>query len=303
MHLASSGEAPDSDYLKKLPLSSAKLSTLKNQTVVIKYGGNAMKKPELQQQVGQAVVALWQAGVRPVVVHGGGPAIAELLQAAGVNSEFIGGHRKTTPEAMRYVEMALRGRVNGELVSLLNGYGASAVGISGKDAKLLLAKKRFHHEDGKEIDLGQVGDVTEVNPEVIEKLLAAGYLPVVAPVGTGKLDGEDYNINADMAAGHIAGALKAAAYLVLTDVDGLRKDKDDPASLIPAITDEELPALKGSVIQGGMIPKIEACEIALQGGVSQVHIVNGTKPTTLLEVLLTDIPVGTTLTKGTTASV
>ena len=289
------GSLPDLKSLSSFLSHPDKLAQYKGQVVVVKYGGNAMKKPELQLQVAQALVHLRTLGLRPVVVHGGGPAIASLLKRVGEEPEFIGGHRKTTVEAMRYVEMALRGEVNGQLVQLLNRMGAPAVGLSGKDARFILAEKRYHHEDGVKSDLGQVGNVKQVNPDLLMHLLGAGYMPVVAPVGAGEGELGDFNINADMAAGHVAAALKAAAFVVLTDVDGLRKDKDDPDTLIPEIGQEELPGLMHTVIQGGMIPKIEACQIALEGGVQEVHLINGTQPQRLLETLLQTEKVGTTL--------
>lgn len=274
----------------------ALLHRLAGTVVLVKYGGNAMINEELQQAVIDDICLLQQLGVRPVIVHGGGPFIGEMLSAVGITSEFAGGHRITTAEAMLYVEMVLRGRVNGALVSLAGRRGMPAVGISGKDAAMVTARRRLHHEtvEGKkrEIDLGRVGDVVSVRPQLVLDLLDRQYLPVVAPVAAGD-DGRDYNVNADMFAGHLAGALNAAAYIVLTDVDGLMKDKDDPSTLCRDITIDEVQKMVGSVVRGGMIPKIDSCVVALRTGAATARIVNGTRPHAILQELLSQHRSGT----------
>lgn len=222
--------------------------------------------------------------MRVVVVHGGGPFIQETLDMAGVESEFIAGHRRTTPEALRYVEMALKGRVNGELVGLFNSAGARAVGLSGKDGRMVTAVRRVHTEDvdgiRRPIDIGQVGDVASIDTRLLSMLLEEDYLPVVTCIAADE-QGEDYNINADMFAGHLAGALRADHYLVLTDVDGVLRDLDDPGSLITDMTIDELQCMLDTVITGGMIPKLESCRIALEAGAREASILNGRKPAQL----------------------
>ena len=249
--------------------------------ILIKYGGNAMLNDDLKEGVVHSIEKLYRRGYRVVIVHGGGPFIRQTLGMAGIKSEFIGGHRRTTPEALRYIEMALKGEVSGSLVNLLNRRGLRAVGLSGKDGRMVAARKRYHEsrENGVAVrhDLGQVGDVDRVNTELLEILLRNGFLPVVTCLASDE-EGNDYNINGDMFAGHLAGALRAERYLILTDVDGLMKDIEDPESLITDITLAELEPLFGTVIQGGMIPKLESCRIALKTGARSAAIINGTKP-------------------------
>lgn len=253
-----------------------------------------MVNEELKVSIVDKISQLQNKGVRIVLVHGGGPFINAILDEVGVTSEFIGGHRKTTKEAMRYIEMTLKGEVNTSLVGLMNARGIKAVGVSGKDGGLVKTKKRYHMEAGGKIDLGQVADVDAVDPQLLIDLLGLNYLPVVACVAADK-EGVSYNINADMMAGALAGALKAE-YLVLTDVDGLRKDKDDPSSLMTKLSTSEIPSLMEKVIVGGMIPKIESCQIALGAGSPQARIINGTKPDMLLEIMNEEAEVGTVIT-------
>lgn len=264
-------------------------------SIVIKYGGNAMIDEPLKRSILKNVVDIHKAGKRIVIVHGGGPFINAILDKVQIQSEFIGGHRKTTPEAMKYIEMALKGEVNTSLVGLVNSLGAKAVGLSGKDGGMITTKKRFHYEGEKQIDLGQVADVATVQPEILNDLLDKGYIPIVACVSADK-DGISYNINADMMAGAIAGALKAE-YLVLTDVDGIRRDKNDPESLITEVALEQIPEMMESAIVGGMIPKIESCQQAIEAGSKRARIINGTKPEQLIEAINTTNQVGTTITK------
>lgn len=283
-----------------LTLDKAKVDALKGSVIVVKYGGNAMNSEAAGKQVFLQIATLKELGVRPVIVHGGGPAIKKMLDKAGLQSTFVEGHRVTDREAMAYVEMALRGQVNGEIVRELNTLGLKAVGLSGKDASMVeVTKRKFSLvRDGKreEVDLGYVGDVVSVNTGLILTLLDNDYIPVLAPVATGS-DRMDYNVNADMFAGSVAGALKAAAFVALTNVDGLLEDPENPETLISRLTVNEAKALIGGAIQGGMIPKIDACLAALKQGVEKAHIVNGMKPETLLEKLLTGNRCGTTIEK------
>ncbi|MEX0770058.1 MAG: acetylglutamate kinase [Balneolaceae bacterium] len=281
---------PDAELLKKL----------KGKIVLIKYGGNAMVEESARNQVMDQVAILKELGVWPVIVHGGGPVIRNLLEEVGIESKFVDGHRLTDRNAMGYVEMALRGRVNGSIVKELNARKLKAVGLSGKDAGMVTAvKRKVEMESGsvtEQVDLGHVGDVLSIETDLILTLLEKEYIPVIAPIGIGE-DQLDYNINADMFAGHMAGALNAVAFVALTNVDGLLMDPEDPDSLVENLTLEEVNTRMGKSIRGGMIPKVEACLIALRKGVKQAHIVNGMKPDTLLIKLLTRRSCGTTISK------
>ena len=233
------------------------LSNFKDKTIVVKYGGNAMLNDELKNKVLQDILFLQYAGMRPVVVHGGGPEISRQLEQAGKKSEFVGGLRVTDAESAAIAEMALVGKINTDLVGRLNALGGKAVGLNGKDANLLKAKKYLAdvYENGEVnlVDIGFVGSVKEVNTDLINCLLDGGYIPVIAPTGVGD-EGETYNINADVAAGEIAGALKAEKLLVLTDVRGIYSAYPDESSFISTLTFEKAHELilKGS-IDGGMI--------------------------------------------------
>ena len=268
----------------------------KKPLILIKYGGNAMLSERLKQSVVQDIWKLRSKGYRVVLVHGGGPFIKKMLELVEIESEFIEGHRKTSAEALKYIEMALKGEVNGSLVNLLNKAGLKAVGLSGKDGRMVLARKRYHMsvQNGKEIqyDLGQVGDVEQVDTILIDTLLDKDYLPVVTCIASEEA-GNDYNINADMFAGSLAGALRASHYLVLTDVDGLLRDITDPSSIIRKLRLEELKPLFGSVIKGGMIPKMESCELALRQGARSACIINGTKPESIFEAVNPEKIIGT----------
>ena len=257
--------------------------------ILFKYGGNAMTDDDLKKKVLSAMCSLKEKGFNVVIVHGGGPFIKKALKEARIESEFIDGHRKTTEEAFEYVEMALKGKVNGNLVSIVNSLGYSAVGLSGKDGKTIIASKRMHRMsvDGvtEEVDLGQVGDVATVDTALIRLLFKNNYIPIVTCLADDKA-GEGYNINADMFAGHLAGALQVDQYIVLTDVDGLYRDKDDPYSLYKKISLAETnQLLENKIIQGGMIPKIESCEIAINKGARSARVINGTKPGQILKSL------------------
>jgi acetylglutamate kinase len=271
---------------------------VKGQTILIKVGGNALTDAKIKKNIISQISTLQKFGVKVILVHGGGIEIKRLLDEVSVKSEFIGGHRKTDAHSISYIEMALSGMVNKELVALLHRAGLKAVGISGKDGALVIAEKRMHKAevDGveQEIDLGFVGDVASVNTDLVNTLLNAGYTPVISPISIGE-DSETYNINADMFAGHLAGALKADRFIALTNIDGLLQDIDDPKSIIHHLSAVEAKKLFGTVIQGGMIPKIEACLIALEKGVKTSQIVNGTKQDELLRILLTKDKLGTTI--------
>jgi acetylglutamate kinase len=269
--------------------------------ILFKYGGNAMVDASLEKSVLQNMVALKESGYHIVIVHGGGPFIKDILAKVNIQSEFIGGHRKTTPEAMEYIEMALKGKVNSKLVRELNNLGQKAVGLSGTDGKTVIATKRIHKQvvDGQtqEADLGQVGDVASVDPAFIRLLLNENFIPVISCLAS-DASGMPYNINADMFAGHVAGSLEADQLVVLTDVDGLLRDKEDPASLIRELKLPEVhELLSEGVIKGGMIPKIESCQIALNKGARAARIINGTDPDQI-QSLISDRAIGTTIIKS-----
>ena len=277
------------------------LSKFKNKTIVVKYGGNAMLNDELNNKVLQDIVFLQCAGMRPVVVHGGGPEITRMLMQAGKKSEFVSGLRVTDAESVGIAEMALVGKINTDLVARLNTLGGKAVGLNGKDATLIQAKKHLAdvYENGEVnlVDIGYVGNVEKVNTELIEVLLDAGFIPVIAPTGVGA-QGETYNINADSVAGEVAGALKAEKLLVLTDVRGIYSDYRDENSFISTLTFEKAQELiiRGK-IDGGMIPKVRACITALSGGAKKTHIIDGRAEHTILMEILSDKGVGTEVVK------
>jgi acetylglutamate kinase len=260
-------------------------------TVVVKYGGNAMVDEALQAAFAQDIVFMRLAGLKPVVVHGGGPQITSMLEKLGVPSEFKGGLRVTTPEVMNVVRMVLTGQVQPQLVSLINAYGPRAVGVSGEDANIFTAEKRLANVDGQFVDVGFVGDVVEVRPDHILSLLDSGMIPVISTVATGK-DGKTYNINADTAAGALAQALKAEKLIVLTDVEGLYRNWPESDEVIRQINVTELAELLPS-LSSGMIPKMDACLKAVKGGVSRAHIIDGRLAHGLLLEVFTDSGVGT----------
>ncbi len=267
-------------------------------TIVIKYGGHAMLEQELKEKVMLDILLLHSVGIRPVIVHGGGPEINSMLNKVGKESHFVRGLRVTDKETMEIAAMVLVGKLNTEIVSLLNRFGGKAVGLSGKDAQLLQAiKKPLKMQNSlgelEDVDLGFVGEITEVRPGIVRSLLDQGYIPIISPVAGGE-DWESYNINADTAAGEIAKALEADKFLLLTDVPGVLRDVEDPNSLISVIKEEEIPALIGDgIISGGMIPKVECAQEALVGGVDNVHILDGRIPHAILLELFTDGGIGT----------
>jgi acetylglutamate kinase len=267
-------------------------------TVVIKYGGNAMINCELKQAVLTDIVLMKYVGMHPVIVHGGGPGITGMLERVGKKSEFVGGLRVTDEETMDIVEMVLVGKINKEIVGMLNNIGGKAVGLSGKDADLLVASKKYGRvpaENGEDevVDIGQVGAIDKVNPEIISTVIREGYIPVVAPVAAGE-GGKSYNVNADSAAGALAEALQADKLIILTDVEGILADKDDTESLISTIKVGEVPDLiRKGIIQGGMIPKVECCVSAVNSGVKTTHILDGRVPHSILLEIFTDRGIGT----------
>ncbi|SDF51454.1 acetylglutamate kinase [Sporolituus thermophilus] len=271
-------------------------------TIVVKYGGNAMINEQLKAKVIQDIILMKAVGMRLVVVHGGGPEITAMLKQVGKQSTFVSGLRVTDAETMAIAEMVLVGKTNTEIVSLLNKYGAKAVGLNGKDASLIVAQKHlakvYDGDAVKEVDIGFVGDVAQINPGILFTLLEQDYIPVIAPIGVG-IGGESYNINADYVAGEIAGALAAEKLLLLTDVEGIYRDYHDKATFISTLTLTEAQAMiKQGTIDGGMIPKVEACLKALAGGARKTHIIDGRQPHSLLLEVFTDKGAGTEIVKG-----
>ena len=260
-------------------------------TVVVKYGGNAMINESIKQQVMEDIVLLWLIGVKIVLVHGGGPEINEIMQKLGKEPKFVDGLRVTDKETVDIVQMVLAGKVNKTLVNLLESKGGKAMGISGMDGGLIEAKM-------KDERLGYVGKITKIHINPVTDLLEKGYIPVISTVGC-DTEGNTYNINGDTAAAYIAGALNAERLIMMTDIVGLLRDKDDPSTLIPNVTISEARALEESgVISGGMIPKIECCIEAINEGVENVVIMDGRVPHSILMELLTDEGAGTMVTGG-----
>lgn len=272
-------------------------------TIVVKYGGNAMINEELKRNVIKDIILMKCVGMRPVVVHGGGPEITGMLTQMGKKSEFVSGLRVTDEETVEIAEMVLVGKINTEIVSLLNQHGARAIGLNGKDADLIVAAKHLAKvlENGqtKEVDIGYVGDVTKINPSILRILLDNNFIPVIAPTGVG-LKGETYNINADYVAGEIAAALGAEKLLLITDVEGIYRDFNDKSSFISTLSVYEAEQMiREKQIDGGMIPKVEACLRALAGGAAKTHIIDGRKPHSLLIEVFTDTGIGTEVVRPT----
>ena len=265
--------------------------------IVIKYGGAAMEDDTLIHSVMQDIVLMKYVGIRPIIVHGGGPRITTWMDKIGKVPEFVQGLRVTDAETVEIAEMVL-GSINKEIVSRINQHGGKAIGLSGKDANLVLAEKQetqVTNENGQKIDvdLGFVGKIIGINTESVSTLDKAGYIPVVAPIGVG-VDGQTYNINADTMAGEIASAFQAEKLIMLTDTRGILRDLSDDASLMPTIRMREVDQfIKEGFIAGGMLPKVEACTTALIGGVYKTHIIDGRIPHSLLLEVLTEGGVGT----------
>jgi acetylglutamate kinase len=267
------------------------IRAFQGKTLVIKYGGAAMEQADLKEQFAKDVLLLRLVGIRPVIVHGGGPQIGALMKRLGKEPRFVGGMRVTDEETVEIVEMVLVGKINKEIVGLINLHGGRAVGLSGKDASLLRARKRLHRmPDGSSADIGLVGEVESVNPEPIRLLEESGFIPVIAPVGVGGA-GETYNINADLVAGDVAAALFAEKLIHLTDVAGIM---DEDGRLVSTLTKREAERLiKAGVIDGGMLPKVESSLRALSGGAQKAHIIDGRVPHAILLEVLTKEGIGT----------
>ncbi|MEV0681725.1 acetylglutamate kinase [Actinosynnema sp. NPDC050436] len=270
------------------------LQRFRGATVVVKYGGNAMVDDRLKRAFAQDVVFLKLAGLHPVVVHGGGPQIAAMLGKLGIRSEFRGGLRVTTPEAMDVVRMVLVGQVQRELVGLVNEHGPLAVGLSGEDAHLLTAERRGTVVDGEPVDLGLVGDIVRVNPEAVLDIVRAGRIPVVSTVAPDAA-GVVHNVNADTAAGAVAVALGARKLVILTDVEGLYADWPDRSSLLHRIAADDLEEMLPR-LDSGMVPKMEACLRAVRGGVPEAHVIDGRLAHSVLLEVFTSDGVGTMVT-------
>jgi acetylglutamate kinase len=270
------------------------LRTFRGKTLVIKYGGAAMEQADLKEQFAKDVVLLRLVGIRPVIVHGGGPQIGALMKRLGKEPKFVGGMRVTDAETVEIVEMVLVGKINKEIVGLIGVHGGRAVGLSGKDTQLIRARKRFSRgPSGEPVDIGLVGEVEAVNVEVIRLFEENRIIPVIAPLGMGA-EGETYNINADLVAGDVAAALGAAKLIHLTDVQGI---KGEDGRLVSTLTRGEAERLiKANVIDGGMLPKVESALRALEGGAIKAHIIDGRIPHAILLEVFTNEGIGTEIT-------
>jgi acetylglutamate kinase len=273
------------------------IRTFHGKIFVIKYGGNAMINKELKQGVMQDIALLKFLGVNPVVIHGGGPEINQMLKRVGKQSQFVQGLRVTDAETMEIVQMVLVGKLNKEIVSRLNLLGGKAVGLSGQDANLIMAQKTKPTMPadyrGELPDIGYVGEVTAINTQILHELIVNDYIPVISSIGAGA-DGCSYNINADTAAGELAAALQAEKLLMLTDVEGIFADYNDKSSLISSLKVEQAyRMINERTLEGGMIPKVEACITAVRGGVKRTHIIDGRLLHSMLLEILTDQGIGT----------
>jgi len=267
---------------------------LRGQTIVIKYGGNAMVNEDLKQTVMDDITLLKYIGINPIVVHGGGPDINSMLKAVGKESKFVNGLRYTDDETMQYAQMVLIGKTNKEIVSILCGKGAKAIGISGIDGHLIEAEKLDHDSEGNPVDIGYVGKIKNINTRVIEMLANDEYIPVIAPIGVGE-DGQSYNINADTVASEIAVALKASKLMFLTDVGGVL---DNDKHIIPVLSEKDVSdCISQGIISGGMIPKIEGCLDTVRRGVDRAHIIDGRIPHSIILEIFTKNGIGTMIVK------
>ncbi len=270
-------------------------------TLVIKYGGNAMESEELKTGFARDIVLMKAVGINPVVVHGGGPQIADLLKRLNIKSEFISGMRVTDGQTMDVVEMVLGGQVNKDIVNLINSHGGSAIGLTGKDARLIRARKlQITHQDKdmqqpEIIDIGQVGEVASVNTDLLNMLVQGDFIPVIAPIGVGP-NGESYNINADLVAGKVAEALNAEKLILLTNIAGLMDKQGNVLTGLNTAQVDEL--IADGTIYGGMLPKIRCALDAVQGGVNAAHIIDGRVPNAVLLEIFTDHGVGTLITNS-----
>lgn len=268
------------------------IQKLYGKTVVIKYGGNAMINEKLKNWVMEDITLLKYIGVNPIVVHGGGPDINSVLKKLNVESQFVNGLRVTDMQTMEVAQMVLVGKTNKELVSMLNQKGGKAIGICGIDGNLIQARKHYEYANGEKIDLGYVGEVVSINAKVLEMLAKDEYIPVVAPIGVGE-DGTSYNINADTVAAEIAKAIKAEKLMFMTDVEGLKYDKNSKEIISAISADEVLKMIDEGKIDGGMIPKVLGCIDALKHGVNRTHILDGRIPHCILLEIFTDKGIGT----------
>lgn len=269
-------------------------------TIVIKYGGSAMTDQKIKEQFIQDVVLMKFVGINPVVVHGGGPEINAMLEKIGKESKFVEGNRVTDLETVEIVEMILSGKVNKDLVSNINRHGGRAIGLSGKDDNMILVEKKFIEKDGETIDIGYVGEIKEINTDIIDMLDFNNYIPVISTIGVDK-EGQTYNINADYVAGEIAGKIKADRLIFLTDVDGIMQDHTNKETLISDITRKEVEILiADGTISGGMLPKVETCLHALKKGVENVIILNGKIEHSILLELFTEEGAGTLIKENKT---
>ncbi len=265
-------------------------------TVVVKYGGNAMINEDLKNRVMEDITLLKYIGINPILVHGGGPDISAALTRNGVQSEFINGLRVTDAQTMEIAQMVLIGKTNKEIVSLLGTKGGKGLGVSGIDGSLITCKKAYTEVDGKQMDIGFVGEIVNVNAKVIADLTRDDYIPVIAPIGVDE-EGNSYNINADTVAGAIAEALKAEKLMLLTDTEGIKESADSEGA-IPQLSREEIyQMIDDGKIVGGMIPKVKGCIQAIEAGVNSVHIIDGRVPHCLLLEIFTDHGIGTMITK------
>lgn len=266
------------------------IQRFRGSTVVIKYGGHAMIDPDLKAKVAQDVVLMESVGIKPVIVHGGGPEITSLMDRMGLVPQFHQGQRVTDAETLEVAEMVLAGKLNGEIVARINQAGGRAVGLSGKDANLILAKKM---DDGTGTDMGFVGEIESIQAEILNILNQNQFIPVISPIGIGA-DGQTYNINADFVAAEVAAAIGARKLVLLTDVRGILRKRGDESSLIASVNVEDIETLiEHKIIDGGMIPKVRACLRALLGGVKKTHILDGRLPHALLLELFTVEGIGT----------
>lgn len=271
-------------------------------TIVIKYGGNAMISEDLKEKIMEDITLMKLVGIRPVMIHGGGPGITGFLKRLGKSSEFVSGLRVTDEETVDIVEMVLAGKINSELVTRLNQLGIRAVGLSGKDAMLVQAKKKFatvyQNQSEEKVDVGFVGEVVSVDTKILDDLLNQNYVPIIAPIGVDS-EGNSYNINADDFASAIAGALHAEKFLLLTDTEGVYKNFEDKTSFISTLTaNEAREYIRDGIISGGMIPKIEACLHALDSGTNKTHIIDGRVPHSIILEMFTPQGIGTQVVKS-----
>lgn len=272
------------------------IQKLYGKTVVIKYGGNAMISEELKNSVMEDITLLKYIGMNPVVVHGGGPDINKALEKFGIKSQFVNGLRVTDEQTMQVAQMVLAGKINKEIVSMLNQKGGKAIGLCGIDGRLIECEKHNAFVNGEQTDIGYVGRITKINTKLIEYIASDEYIPVIAPIGVGE-DGQSYNINADTVAGEIAAALKAEKLMLLTDVEGVKMNKDD-VSILSALTVEEVyDLIDRKIIDGGMIPKVMGCVDALEKGVGRTHIIDGRIPHCILLEIFTYKGIGTMIMK------